>query len=203
MDALLKNIHWLIILYAGFNLFTLYEDSEQRKESAIQVLESIRVKRNKIKRKLSEINKFKANLEASKERVNEVVKQIEKIQKQLPSEVNDTLVQQQLGGYSNSLKIKDPKALPSKEVERGFYYEKEYQYKAQGTFLQFLVFFEKLTKSERILNVKKMNLTHINEDQSYRGRFQVLNLDATIESFRYNSNYKENNGLSEIETKYQ
>lgn len=200
-DSFLANFHWLIILYAGFSLFTIFEEKTEQTEQAMMALQAVEAKRDQTNRKLAEINKFKANLQASKERVNEVVNQIEKVQKQLPTEVNDTEVQQLLGGFSDELRIKDPKALPSKETLNGFYFEKEYLFEAKGTFLQFLVFFEKLQKADRILNVKKMVITHDEDDQ--RGRFQVLSLQATIESYRYNVNHKEKSGIAEIEQQYK
>ena len=200
-DTLLSNLHWIIIAYALFSLSTVFEEKEAFKEQVIVTMQGVEDRKKQTTKKLAEINKFKANLQASKERVNEVVNQIEKVQKQLPTEVNDTEVQQLLGGFSTELRIKDPKALPSKETLNGFYYEKEYLYEAKGTFLQFLVFFEKLAKADRILNVKKLEIMH---DQSgQKGRFQVLTLQAVIESYRYNKGYEEKSGIKEIEAKFK
>lgn len=188
-DSLVKNIHLIIILYAGFNLFTLYEDQEMQLENTQNAFEGEKNSLRISKRKIKEIKKFRQNLANSKERVKEVVKQIEKVQRQLPTDVNDAEVQQLLGDVAKRLKIKDPSPAPGKEFLNGFYYSKEYNFRGQGTFLQLLIFFENLAKMERILNVKQVSLTQAPD--LARSRFQVLNIDAKVESFRYNQNHKE------------
>ena len=140
------------------------------------------------------------NLTKSKERVKEVVKQIEKVQKQLPTDVNDTQVQSIIGDIANNLKIKDPSPTPEEETNNGFYFAKEYKFSAYGTFIQFLIFFENLEKTERILNIKSLKITF--DQEKTRGRFPIVNLDTVIESFRYNQSYRERSGVEEIEKKY-
>jgi Tfp pilus assembly protein PilO len=188
-DFFLKNIHMIIIAYTALGLYDIYEQKMQQLEQEKQETPTLENKIRKAKRKLREINKFKQNLNVSKQRVREVVKQIEKVQKQLPTDVNDAEVQQLVGNIAKDLKIKNPSPSPGKEVLNGFYFAKDYKFSAEGTFLQFLIFFEKLAKAERILNVKKVRMAHIK--QEIRSRFQVLNITAIVESFRYNKNYEE------------
>lgn len=199
-ESLLGNFHWIIILFTAYNLFVLYEEKVLEIENAKALVSAEQRKIDVNEKKLAEIEKFKKNLEASKERVNEVIKQIEKVQKQLPTDVNDTQVQQLMGGISNDLKIKNPRAIPSTETPNGFYFQKEYEFHARGTFLQFLVFFENLSKAERILNVKELVMARNSEKK--QGRYQVLDLMAKVESFRYNVNHRESDGLKEIEANY-
>lgn len=188
-DFIIKNLHLLIIAYAGMGLYELYEQKTLQLEQEKQETPKYENKIRRAKRKLREINKFKQNLNVSRERVKEVVKQIEKVQKQLPTDVNDAEVQQLVGNIAKDLRMKNPSPSPGKEVLNGFYFAKDYQFSARGTFLQFLIFFENLSKAERILNVKKVRMAHI--DKKLRSRFQVLEIQATVESFRYNKNYKE------------
>ena len=61
--------------------------------------------------------------------------------------------------------------------------------------------FENLEKSERILNVKGFEIK--DKNTVTRGRFKVLSVETNIESYRYNSNYKEKSGVEEIENKFQ
>ena len=200
-DGLVKNLHWLIILYACWGLFTIYEEKEVELETSGVSIPVIEAKITRSKGKLRQIETFKKNLSQSKERVKEVVKQIEKVQKQLPSDVNDTEVQSLMGDIANNLKIKEPQPSPAEEVNNGFYFAKDYKFTGYGTFIQFLIFFENLEKTERILNVKGLELEY--DDDKTRGRFPIVNIKTTIESYRYNTDYKERSGVEEIEKKFQ
>lgn len=188
-EFLIKNIHLFIFAYAAFGLYGIYEEKMLSLEQEKQQTPGFENKIKKAKKKLSEIDKFKKNLSTSKERVAEVVKQIEKIQKQLPADVNDAEVQELVGNIAKDLRIKDPAPSPSSETLNGFYFAKDYVFTGKGTFLQFLILFEKLAKAERILNVKKVVMAY--DNNNLRSRFQVLQIEAIVESFRYNPNYKE------------
>jgi len=200
-NMLIKNIHWLIILYSISGLHTMYEETELELENSRGRIPAIQSKITRSKNKIKRINKFKKNLTASKERVEVVVEQIEKVQKQLPADVNDAKVQELVGNIAKDLKIVEPSPTPGAEVMNGFYFTKEYNYSGKGTFLQHLIFFEKLNSAERILNVKNLKLT-LSKDFK-RSRFKILELSTTIESYRYNKNYKERSGVKEIEQKFQ
>lgn len=199
-DKLVENLHWMIILYAAWGLFTLYEEKEVELEASAVSIPVIESKIARSKAKLKQIETFKKNLSQSKVRVQEVVKQIEKVQKQLPSDVNDTEVESLIGDIANNLKIKETQPSPDRETNNGFYFAKDYKLTGYGTFIQFLIFFENLEKTERILNVKGVELAY--DDDKTKGRFPIVNLTATIESFRYNTQYKERSGVEEIEKKF-
>jgi len=200
-EMLVKNIHWFLIAYTAMGLFTIYEEKTFALEQVKGQPETVRVKISKAKNKLKQIERFKKNLSKSKEKVKEVVKQIEKIQKQLPSDVNDTEVQSLIGDIAVGLKIRDPQPSPDQESNNGFYFTKEYKFNGTGTFLQFLIFFENLEKAERILNVKNFSL--VADKSQMKSRFPILQLKTTIESYRYNTSYKEKSGVDEIESKYE
>jgi Tfp pilus assembly protein PilO len=200
-EKIVSNLHWIIIFYALFDCFELYEQKEVALESSAVSIPVIEAKIIKAERKIKQIESFKKNLSKSKERVKEVVKQIEKVQKQLPSDVNDTVVQSIIGDIANKLKIKEPSPVPEKETNNGFYFAKDYRLTAYGTFIQFLIFFENLNQTERILNVKSLNIS-FDKDKT-KGRFPIVSLSAIIESFRYNQNYKEKSGVEEIENKFK
>lgn len=188
-NSILKNLHLIIIIYAFWGFYNIYEEKTLLIETERNETPSLETKISNSKKKLKEINKFKENLKNSKERVTEVVKQIEKVQKQLPSDVNDAEVQELVGNIAKDLKIKNPSPSAGKETLNGFYFAKDYNFSGRGTFLQFLIFFENLSKAERILNVKELSFTYVKEN--IRSRFQVLEMAAIVESFRYNKKHKE------------
>ncbi|MEX1099067.1 MAG: type 4a pilus biogenesis protein PilO [Bacteriovoracaceae bacterium] len=199
-NVLIKNIHWFIIAYAAQGLFMLYSEKDEAYQNLITQTPVLKTKIAREKTKLSQIEEFKKNLSSTKDRVQEVVKQIEKVQKQMPSDVNDAEVQELLGNMATDLKMKQPNQSPGNEADHGFYFAKEYQFQGRGTFLQALIFFESLSKAERILNVKEVKIKHISE--KVRSRFQIIDLQTKVESFRYNKNYKEKSGVEEIEKQF-
>lgn len=200
-DLLIKNLHWFIIAYAVNNLYVMYSEKSEQLQNLQNATPGIQAKINREKRALAQIEDFKKNLSKTKERVLEVVKQIEKTQRQLPADVKDTEVQELLGGIANKLKMQSVQQSPGKEENNGFYFNKEYSFKAKGTFLQSLIFFESLSKAERILNVKKVKIEH--DEAENRSRFQIVNMETTVESFRYNSSHVEKSGVEEIENQFK
>jgi len=195
-DFFLKNIHMFIIIYAGYNLFMIYEEKELALVASMQGKSTAQAKLKKSKASLEEVDRFNKNLEESRKRVKGVVENIKKIQRQLPSEINDSDVQGILEGISNTLKMKEMELKPKTENSHDFYFSKDYLYDSKGTFLQGLILFEKLeelSKTGRILNVKYVRMT-LDKDADSRSRFKVLNLSTVVESYRYNPSYKMTNG---------
>lgn len=199
-ELLIKNFHWLIIFYAANNIFMLYEEKAEQLENVLVQTPVIQGKIKKEQQKLVQIEEFKKNLSETKKRVKEVVSQIEKVQKQLPSDVNDAQVQSLLSDIGEKLRVQDENQTPGQEDNNGFYFAKIYEYKARGTFIQSIIFFENLEKAERILNVKSFNIEAIQEE--VRSRFQIVDFRIVIESFRYNKSYRERDGIKEIEQQF-
>ncbi|MCT4642569.1 MAG: type 4a pilus biogenesis protein PilO [Bacteriovoracaceae bacterium] len=200
-NNLISNLHIIIIIYALFNLYSLYEEREEELGSVKQAIPSLEAKLARTKKKLRDIKRFKANLKNSKQRVEEVVKQIERVQRQLPSDIDDTKVATQVIDLAKELKIVKANLTPKEEKLNGFYFTKNYTFKGQGTYLQSMVFFENLERSERILNVKNILLETTSKYR--RGKFQVLKFETDIESYRYNIAFKEKSGVKEIENKFK
>ena len=200
-DQIVKNLHWFIIAYVAWGIFGIYEEKMAMLENVKNAIPPIQTKIAQGKKKISEIETFKKNLTQSKERVEEVVKQIEKAQKQLPSDVNDTEVQELLGGIASGIRMKDPSPTPGKENNLGFYFAKEYEFKGVGTFIQHLIFFENLEKADRILNVK--NVAMKLDESSIKSRFPIVMLQTLVESFRYNTAYREKSYVQDIEKQFK
>lgn len=197
----LGNFHWIFFLMAAMNLFDLYEISDEKIENTKMSIEGLESKKIQQDRKLKQITRFKENLSQSKERVLEVVKQIEKVQKQLPTNVNDTEVASKVTAVAEELKFREVGITPMAEVASGFYFTKNYNFQGEGTFLQSIILFENLQKTERILNIKDFEIKQI--DEKLRGKFKVLNVAIGIESYRYNNSYKEKSGVEEIENEFK
>ena len=201
MDKILKNLHWFIIAYAGFELFTLYTDANERLiniEAQQEVSRAELVKNKKIKR---EISNYYKNIEEEKLKIERVASEIEKMQQLLPSEISDSENITLLRRMADDVNIKEMSIAPEAEMDRGFYLARRYRIKAKATFLQFLILFEKIAENKRILNVGESIFKK--SEQPQRSKFQVIEGEVVIEAYRYNANFKEDRGIDEIEQQFK
>ncbi len=158
---------------------------------------ALTAKINKNKREKKQLSTYLKDVEAAKERIELVATEVEKIQKKLPDTVDDTKNLSLLKNLAEKLNIKSIYLTPLDEITKGFYIAKRYSMKASGTYLQFLMLMEQIGNAQSILNVKRIALE--NQQEKQRGRFQIINADIIIETYRYNTGYKESRGIEDIE----
>lgn len=180
-----KKLHWLILVIVLFNLCVDYIQYQEQKQQKLSDKPNLEKRVTVLKEKIEQAKIFQQDLEASKKRVEEVASQIEQVQRQLPNSISDTDILQFFSEQVSELKIRGVSQEALREEARGFYSAKKYRFQAIGTYLQFLIFFERLAQSERLFNVTSLTIKESAEKQ--KGRFQLVNLDAVIETFRYNS----------------
>lgn len=201
MEKILKSLHWFIILYAVYEFYSLYEVKTEHLanlESQVEVQRNMLAKNKKTQR---EIANYYSNIKEEKDKIERVAREIEKMQQLLPSDISDTENLHLLRSMAEDVNIKDISIAPEQEVDRGFFLARRYRIKAKATFLQFLIMFEKIGENKRILNVGESSFKKMEEPQ--RGKFQIIAGEFVIEAYRYNSNYKEDRGIDEIEKKFQ
>ncbi|HXH31680.1 MAG TPA: type 4a pilus biogenesis protein PilO [Bacteriovoracaceae bacterium] len=193
VNNLFSKLHLLTLVYFLYIAYVMY-DEHQVKLTEIQVEEStIEQELLSNKAKVKEIQEFLKKADEYKVRVEEVARNIESVQKQLPSETNDSQILTFFNHEMSLLNIKDPSLTPGREQPSTYFVSKEYSLKAKGTFLQFLIFFERISTATRIYNVKQLKLTNITENQ--KGRFQLINGESIIEAFRFNPEFKVERGF--------
>jgi Tfp pilus assembly protein PilO len=197
MQSILKYSHIVYLLYLLYGGWVVYEELQTKFE---EVKQTIPVQKNKIKKnkkKLKQLNNYFKDIKEAKERIELVASEISKIQKKLPNSFSDTENLGAIKKIAEDLNIKNIYLTPMAEEDKGFYFTKKYEFKATGTYLQFLIFFEKISENERLLNINQISLSNTGSKQ--RGRFQLINTTALIEAYRYNNDYKEDTGIRELE----
>jgi Tfp pilus assembly protein PilO len=193
VNKLIVNAHFLIILYGVYGSYVMYDEHNLQLEQIVQSGSGIDAEIVAAQKKIKEIQEFLKKSDEYKVRVEEVAKNIESVQKQLPSETNDTQILTYLQGEINALNIKDAQFTPGKEDKSTYFISKDYSLKAKGTFLQFLIFFERIGNADRIYNIKNLKLT-VNSDN--KGRFQIINGEGTIQAYRFNPEFKVDRGFT-------
>ncbi|WP_372651902.1 type 4a pilus biogenesis protein PilO [Halobacteriovorax sp.] len=197
MKKLIANLHIILFLYLSFEVFTKYQEHTEKIERMKAQVPALTAKINRNKKEKKQLSAYLVDVEAAKERIELVASEVEKIQKKLPDVIDDTKNLSLLKTLAEKLNIKSIYLTPLEEITKGFYVVKRYSMKASGTYLQFLMLMEQIGNTQTILNVKRISLE--NQQEKQRGRFQIINADIIIETYRYNTGYKEDRGIDEIE----
>jgi Tfp pilus assembly protein PilO len=198
VNKIIGNLHFLIIAYALWGAWVLFDEHSLKMEDLNNQFPSVEAEIATNQKKVKEIQEFQKKTEESKIRVEQVAKNIEAAQRQLPAEINDNQILTFFNQEINTLNIKDPNILPGAEVPSVYFISKEYSVKSRGTFLQFLVLFERIGGADRIYNIKKVRLN--NGDSAQRGRFQMINSEFVVEAFRFNPAFKVDRGFQNDQT---
>lgn len=198
MEKLLKNIHLVIVLWTAYNLYTIYEEYDPKPEEARQQTERLRLKLAKNKKVKKEIDDFYKNIDEAKLKIQKVKESVEKTQQLLPTEISDLENMTLLRQVAEDLNIKSMKIIPGKEEAKGFFISKQYKFTGQATYVQFVVFFERISNNKRMLNIKDLNLAKAGEQ---RGKFQMLQGSFILEAYKHNPNYKEPESAPEAASK--
>lgn len=193
VNKIITNAHFLLLAYGLYSAWIVYDEHSIRMGELEAQFPTFQAEIANNQKKVKEIQEFVKKTEESKVRVEEVAKNIESAQKQLPAEINDNQIITFFNAEIAQLNIKDSNIVPGNEVPSTYFISKEYVLKASGTFLQFLVFFERIGSTTRIFNVKNLKL--VNNDNNQRGRFHLISGESTIEAFRYNPDFKVDRGF--------
>jgi Tfp pilus assembly protein PilO len=197
VNKLISNLHVFIVLWGLYGAWVMYDEHTLKMEELNNQFPSIEAEIVANQKKVKEIQEFVKKTEESKVRVEEVAKNIESAQKQLPSDINDNQILTVFNTEISSLNIKDPQTTPGGETTSTYFISKEYKLKANGTFLQFMIFFERIGNATRIYNVKSLKL--VNADTNNRGRFQLIACESIIEAFRFNPDFKVDRGFDSLQ----
>lgn len=193
MNSFISNVHWLLLLYGMYGGWMFYDEHTIQLEEIVNRGSGLDQEIVNAQKKVREIQEFVKKTEEYKVRVEEVAKNIETVQKQLPAETNDSQILTFFQQEINSLNLKDASLSPGNEESSTYFIGKDYSLKAKGTFLQFLIFFERIGSADRIYNIKSLKLSSSNDAQ--KGRFQVIDGEAIVQAYRFNPDFRVDRGF--------
>ncbi len=200
MMGIIQKIHIFIILWGVWEGYLVWENFTAKKQEIANQIPVINQRIAKAEREKKQIKEYLRDIEEAKNNIELVAKEVESLQKKLPETIKDAENLGLIKSIAEGLNIKNIYLSPGIEENKGFYFTKRYELSASGTYLQMLIFFEKIGVSERLLNIKNVEIKKSEEKQ--RGRFQLINATITIEAYRYNPNHKEDRGIKEIEKNF-
>ena len=202
MQALIEKLHWFVFMYAiflGYDMYTVHEEALLNLNQRIPVID---VNLRKARKKVSDLKKYFKDIEEAKRNIERVALEVEKVQKRLPSDIADSENLKLITDIADKLNVKSVFIKPQLEIDKGFYFIKNYLVTGEGTYLQFLVLFEKIAESKRLLNIKSVVFDLI-VDRVQRARFKLINGTVMVQAYRYNNNFKESRGIEEIKSEFK
>jgi len=188
-ETLLKYLHLLIFFYGAWDLFGVHDEHLVLLKEIEDQIEPAQVQLEKIKKKVENIKENEEKLKRFEASIEEVKSQIRLLQKKMPPASEQTAVLQELTNTSKELNLKDVNFSPLPRLEKGLYFVNGIELKGKGTFLQFLIFFENVLRTERYFNIDKIVIT--DSPSENKGRFIFVEVNAAIQTFEYNEGYKE------------
>ncbi len=197
MDKILSKLHIFFFLYVLWQGYEVYNEQSAELNMLKERLPGIENNISREQKKKARTKEFLKDVDEAKTRIEVVAAEVEKLQRQLPADVSDPENLGLIKGIAEAMNIKNVILAPGEEEDKGFYLIKHYNFKGTGTFLQFLIFFEKIAENERLLNITEFELLKVKEER--RGRFQLIDAVVRIGAYKYNPNYKEERGIEKIE----
>jgi Tfp pilus assembly protein PilO len=157
-DLLLK-LKWstvivLIAVGVGLTYYMLDQTEIERREQSI---ESAKGEISSLERKIQEAKEFEKQFEEKKRRYAELVKQLQALQGALPKEFLLPDLLSDLLGEAKQLELEVTKFKPDeKETPGELYTSLGFDLDMRGTFLQFLVFLDRMATMKRLVTVQKI-----------------------------------------------
>jgi len=143
-----------------------------------------------IEKAIKKINEVKDNVKDFRSKVEKSKQDLEKVGRLIPPIGNRTAILDELSRVARELNIKNISFKPKYEKNNhgGLYITNGIEFEGRGTYLQFLVFFEKMKKPDRIFNVSSVEVT--SSSIINKSKHVIVDFKTIIETFHYNKDYK-------------
>ncbi len=184
MTGLINRLWLGILIFSIYSVYESYATKEQRKDEIKNEISQLSAKIQKQRRQIKLIQEYQKDIDACYESLKSAKR---------------FRIHTFISTLSDALKIRDLNITPEQDIVNGFYIVKRYKIVAQATYLQFLLLLERIAENERILNVNGVHLKRL--ETKRKQRYQPLEVEAVIETYKYNPSHKEDRGINEIEAR--
>ena len=201
MKKLLKHIYILILAYTAYVGYEMWGEKEIELANELNVLDQIVTKVKEKEEELKSLEAYYKDVDLAIENIKLVMLQVKDLQSKLPSKNDDLTNFETIKNIGSQINMQSLELSSSKEEPKDFYFVTRYNLKATGTYLQFLLLLEQISKGQRMLNIPAIELKEKATRQ--KGRYVLVDGNVTIESYRYNSKYAESDDVvGDILSKY-
>ncbi len=197
-----KFVHIFALLYVVYNTYSIYDEISHKREAIDQQLAEAKQEKEAKEKEYNELQSFVKDVDAAKENIKKVADELEALRRKLPSDNSDVATIEVIQKIVKDINLQEVDLKPEpNEQNMGFYLIRNINFKATGTYLQFLLLMESIGNNERIFNMPKVSLTKSAKAQ--RGRFQLVDANVLINTYRYNPDYTEDTGIQKIEEEFK
>lgn len=192
MEGIFKFLPFLILLYGGYTTWTELEEHDEKVVNLQNQLTGKKAAKKRLEKKVAEVKEFIPQIDSVEKAISDFESKIESIKFKIPPLEVKTDILDELSNEAKKLNIQKVNFKPSYERPNsgGIYITNGLEFDAVGTYLQFLVFFEKLSTANRLFNVNSISVKDSTEGSTQGGRHKIIKANAIIETFHYNENYK-------------
>lgn len=158
---LILRLNWshvvVLIGCAGALFYFTLDRSELESKEQSQV--SIQQELNTLERKVNEAREFERQFDDKKKKYTQLVKELQQLQSALPKQFYLPDLLTDLFKEAKQLEIEITTIQPdSKEEEKELYNSLGFSIEARGTFIQMLIFLDRMAHMKRLLNVENFSL---------------------------------------------
>lgn len=191
MDASIRSVlNWalgIVAIGVGVASYGLYGFIQEKIPLMEQERNQLDGEALKLKNELKKIKEFSDNIEKIKLELKELNLQLESALEHMPRSFNLAGLLRKLSQLSQASGLEISTFKPKKnEVQAtGLFYKTIYiDFDIKGTFIQFLVFLDQVSRLKRIINLESINLKAIAKKESSIGGLKA-DAKATIKTFRF------------------
>ena len=185
---IVSNIHFFILAFFIFKAYEEYTEHQEKFDSYQVSKVNLQSQIEKKAKDKTMVKEFLNNVDVAEAKVKEISKKLETLKKRLPSptEISEEEDMSLLTKITHNLNMKNVNIASEEEENKGSYTIKRYNLQVTGTYLQYLIFLEKMSEFERLINIQSV-LLEIPQKKA-RSRYQLLNTRTIVESFIRNEN---------------
>lgn len=187
MVGWIKFLGIFLLLYGWYSSYLGYEEHTSKIQSMkMSQIPGLKKKIKQVQAKINEVEKFRGQIEEYESSIVNFEDQISKIKLKIPAIDDKTTILDELSNEAKKLNIQKVEFNPKYERENGggIYLTNGIEFKGLATYLQFLVFFEKLSEGERLYNIASIKYKQSKDKKS--ARHNPVEISTIIETFHYN-----------------
>ncbi|MCB9094605.1 MAG: type 4a pilus biogenesis protein PilO [Halobacteriovoraceae bacterium] len=186
MEKFTKYLPFIILVYGAYSFWGDYDDHEQKIVQINGQIKSLTATNQKLGQKLKEIEEYSEKIDEYEAQIDQFKSQIQEIKKKIPPEDDKTIILDELSRQAKALNIQEVSFKPKykREHEDGVYSTNGVEFTGMGTYLQFLLFFEKMSLAERIFSIN--TVTFKNHPEKRIGKHNIVGINTVIETYHYN-----------------
>ncbi len=186
MNLLFKLLPFIVLCYGLFDFYEAYSLNQKKQTELRATLDQVKSENKKIKEDIKQIQSIEeGSVDTLQKKVNDAKDNLDEVTKMIPPIDDKAVILNELSSVAKNLNIKNISFKPKygNPSEEGLYLINGIEFKGKGTFLQFMLFFERIKKLKRIFNISTLKI----ENKSFKktGKHVLVDFKAVIETFHY------------------